>query len=218
MAQFRAFVENLPEEEQSRYAPCLQAGLSNHPVANVTWRDAIDYCRWLTRQLRENPPAQLAEILHKEAWEVTLPSEAEWEKAARGGDGLIYPWGNEFDVTKANVAETGIGRPTAVGCFPGGESPYKLLDMVGNVWEWTRSLWEDKNDKQYGYPYDATDGRENLDASDSIYRVLRGGAFWFDQGLARCAFRFRLAPNHRGHWGFRVVVLPKTLDSENSGL
>jgi iron(II)-dependent oxidoreductase len=131
----------------------------------------------------------------------------------------MYPWDSEFDVTKANVEETRIGRPTAVGCFPAGESPYKLLDMAGNVWEWTRSLWEDENNKQYGYPYDATDGRENLDVPDSLYRVLRGGAFWHDRRYARCASRHWSAPLDRFvDGGFRVVVLPKTLDSENSEL
>jgi formylglycine-generating enzyme required for sulfatase activity len=220
VAQFRAFVESLREEEQVRYAYCLKGGLPNHPVVKVTWHDALAYCRWLTKQLREHPQAQLAAVLRKEEWEVTLPSEAEWEKAARSDDGRRYPWGDEFDATKANVVGTGIDQSTAVGCFPGGKSPYELLDMAGNVWEWTRSLWEDENKKQYDYPYEATDGRENLNVPDSLYRVLRGCAFWNGQRSARCAYRNVARPGltRYDYGGFRVVVLPKTLDSENSEL
>jgi formylglycine-generating enzyme required for sulfatase activity len=178
----------------------------------VDWHDVIAYCRWLTKQLRENPPAQLASILRQEEWEIMLPSEAEWEKAARGANGRIYPWGEEFDATKANVSETGIDHTTAVGCFPSGATPQPegVMDLSGNVWEWTRSLWRDVKGKEYGYPYNATDGRENLEAPDSIYRVLRGGAFWVDLRLARCAARGRGDPYSRGDGvGFRVVALPK---------
>jgi formylglycine-generating enzyme required for sulfatase activity len=209
VAQFRTFVE------QSGYQPAAEnslCGLDNHPVVNVTWYDAMQYCQWLTEQLRQWPqtPEPLATIL-REGGQVTLPSEAEWEKAARGVDGRLYPWGNEFNANKANTGETGINRASAVGCFPQEVSPYSVLDMAGNVWEWTRSLWEQEDKTPYSYPYDPEDGRERFEVPNNLRRVLRGGAVWDDQRLARCAFRYGGGPDHRvDGGGFRVVVLPKT--------
>jgi formylglycine-generating enzyme required for sulfatase activity len=139
VAQFRAFVEDSgyqPEDEAS-----LQ-GLPNHPVVNVSWYEALKYCNWLTKRLREwqGTPEPLATLLCREGWRVSLPSEAEWEKAARGTDGRIYPWGDKPDPERANYDETGINTTSAVGCFLAGASPYGCLDMAGNVWEWTMSL------------------------------------------------------------------------------
>ena len=155
-------------------------GLPNHPVVAVTWHRALDYCTWLTERLREwaGTPEPLATLLRKDGWQVLLPSEAEWEKAARGGDGRIYPWGKEPDPNRANYANTGIDATSTVGCFPGGASAHGVEELSGNVWEWTRSLWGDDWKKpSYRYPYKPDDGRENLDAADNIHRVLRGGAF-----------------------------------------
>ncbi len=188
VAQFRAFVEDSGFEPGNQN--CLR-GLPNHPVVYVSWHEALAYCRWLSGKL---------------GTEVSLPSEAEWEKAARGTDGRIYPWGKEADPDKANYYETGIGTTSAVGCFPGGASPYGCLDMAGNVWQWTRSLWgKDWQKPEYKYPYtDRLKERENLKAPNDIYRVLRGGSFGADAGYARCAYR-DYYPDYRDYlYGFRV--------------
>lgn len=209
VAQFRAFVEDSgyqPGDEDS-----LQ-GLPNRPVVHVGWYEALKYCNWLTERLREwrGVPEPLATLLCREGWRVSLPSEAEWEKAARGTDGRIYPWGDKPDPEWANYDETGINTTSAVGCFPGGDLPYGCLDMAGNVWEWTRSLWgTDWQEPKFKYRYDLKDGREDLEAPDNVLRVLRGSAFWYDHRDVRCAFRDRYLPNYQHRsFGFRVVLLP----------
>ncbi len=163
----------------------------NHPVVNVSWRDAVAYGRWLNELTR----GELQGLT------LRLPTEAEWEKAARGADGRTYPWGNDFDRNKCNSREGGKNGTTPVGaCSPQGDSPYGAADMAGNVWEWCHSLYKP-------YPYQASDGREN-EAGDNS-RVLRGGAFDSSQIGARCAFRYVVPPGNRfGDFGFRVVVSP----------
>jgi formylglycine-generating enzyme required for sulfatase activity len=181
-------------------------GIKNHPVTSVTWYEAIAYCEWLKKQLLAWPetPPELAGRL-RQGWRVTLPSEAEWERAARGADGRLCPWGNEFDQNKANTYETGIGRTSPVGCFPDGRSPEGLLDMCGNVWEWTRSLYRE-------YPYQPDDGREGLQST--ARRVLRGGSFFDDRRDVRCACRRRSEPiSGVSDFGFRVVVVSPILTS-----
>ena len=211
VAQFQAFVE---ASGHKPHDPDSLKGVSNHPVVWVTWYDALAYCEWLTEQVRawEGTPEPLATLLRDQGWRITLPSEAEWEKAARGTDGRVYPWGDEPDPNRANYDETGIGTTSAAGCFPGGVSVYGVEDLSGNVWEWTRSLWgEDWQTPAFKYPYDPTDGRENLEASRDVHRVLRGGSFGNLQGYVRCAYRLRYGPYYWGrHLGFRVVVSPFT--------
>jgi formylglycine-generating enzyme required for sulfatase activity len=175
-------------------------------VVWVSWHDAMAYCEWLTVRLQEweGTPELLQTLLRHKQWCVTLPSEAEWEKAARGTDGRWYPWGNKPDPMWANYDDTGINATSAVGCFPGGASPYGVEDLSGNVWEWTRSLWED-----YPYPARETERaqREDLQASREKPRVLRGGAFWHHRRRIRCACRSRGVPQNVNHRvGFRVVV------------
>jgi formylglycine-generating enzyme required for sulfatase activity len=171
-------------------------GAEDHPVVNVSWYEARDYCQWLSQVTRRR---------------YGLPSEAEWEKAARGSDGRIYPWGMRWDATRCNSAEGSPGRTTSVHAYPQGASPYGVLDMAGNIGDWTRSLWGISHvQRDYRYPYRPTDGRENLDAGGEVARVLRGGAFDYYLPIAvRCAFRFRYLPNFRLYdIGFRVGVRP----------
>jgi len=186
--------------------------LPNHPVVGVTWYEALAFTRWLSDALREQ--GQLPQ-----GWQVRLPSEAEWEKAARGADGRCFPWGETLTPQHANYVETGIGATNAVGCFPSGAGPHRCEEMSGNVWEWTRSLWGDDPDKpEYGYPYDPADGRERLDAGILTCRVVRGGLFLNYVRFVRCAARFPDLPFYRlGDYGFRVVLSPSPLDDEASG-
>ncbi|MCE7905938.1 MAG: hypothetical protein DYG87_09080 [Anaerolineae bacterium CFX3] len=164
----------------------------NHPVVNVSWNDAQAYCKWLNDTHGNELPQGLV---------FRLPTEAEWEKAARGEFGFEWPWGNEFDKNKCNSKEGGKGGTTPVGAYsPAGDSPYGAADMVGNVWEWTRSLFK-------GYPYQAGDGREDLKASGT--RVLRGGSWSSYRSNARCSYRNWYGPdNFNDNVGVRLVCSP----------
>jgi formylglycine-generating enzyme required for sulfatase activity len=200
VAQFRAFVEDPGDKKKCRER---LVGLDNHPVVEVSWHDAVAYCNWLYEKLLnwEGIPKILAGLLrpkNRSAWRITLPSEAEWEKAARGADGRTFPWRTQSESLPANYEQTGIGTTSAVGCFVKGKSPYDCIDMSGNVWEWTRSI-------EKKYPYLAKDGREESGALG--YRVLRGGAFDSTEDDLRCSHRGRNAPgNASTSYGFRVVL------------
>jgi formylglycine-generating enzyme required for sulfatase activity len=206
VAQFTAFVEEtrfpIGDRDSLR-------GVPNHPVVSVSWHEALAYCVWLTGKLRSSSstPADLRARL-EDGWVITLPSEAEWEKAARGTDGRIYPWDDTFDPSKANGWEGQLGSTSAVGLFPNGASPCGALDMSGNTWEWTKSLWGKDFDKpSFTYPYKPSDSkRERLDAPDEVRRVLRGGSFNVVEYNLRAAVRGRITPDYRDYSiGFRVV-------------
>jgi len=158
----------------------------NHPaqpVVGICWHEARAYCAWLTAATGE-------------PWR--LPSEAEWEVAARGPAGRRYPWGEAFDAGRCNVFETHVRGTTPVGCFPGGDTPEGIADLAGNVWEWTGSLYRP-------YPYAASDGREDPGEGDGS-RVVRGGSWHLNQSFARAAFRLLNLPRGRlGNYGFRLV-------------
>jgi formylglycine-generating enzyme required for sulfatase activity len=200
VAQFRAFVQESGYEAQGPWE--RYSGPENHPVVAVTWHDGMAYCAWLMKELRDwgKIAKPVVQLLRDAGWQVRLPTEAEWEKAARGADGRIFPWGDEPNPNRANYRDTGIGSTSAVGCFPGGASPYGCLDMSANVDEWCHSLYKD-------YLYDPKDGREDSKAGG--LRVLRGGSFGIDRRSVRCTPRGRFGPDGRlGTLGFRVVVAP----------
>lgn len=198
VAQFGAFVR------QSGYGPynprCLE-GIANHPVVNVTWDDAMAYCEWLEGRLRENRrAAQPVGSQLADGWHLRLPSEAEWEKAARGEDGRIYPWGDEWEVERANTKESGMGGTSPVGSFPWDTSPYGCLDTAGNVQEWCMDWW----DENY---YHVTPIRNPKGTTYGQSRAIRGGSWASIHWYARCAFRSRLAPSYSfDSRSFRVVL------------
>jgi formylglycine-generating enzyme required for sulfatase activity len=192
VAQFSAFAR----ATSWTVDPRALAGPRTHPVAFVSWPDALAYCRWLQAQLERSPKAP-APVLQRirEGWRVGLPSEAQWEKAARGTDRRTYPWGNDPNPTRANYQGTG---PVPVGQFACPTCAHGLFDMSGNVWEWTSSPYQP-------YPYDPTDDREHLD--DDALWVMRGGHYGDGPRLVRTTTRGAADPGARRPFiGFRVSL------------
>ncbi len=141
---------------------------ARHPVTDVDWEDARAYCRWRSTVLGH---------------EVRLPTEQEWEKAARGPFGLRYPWGRRFDARRCNIGQGPSGDTTRVDAFPAGVSPYGCFDMCGNTWEWTETPFADD------------------------IAVLKGGSFYFDEEFAPVWMRYHDPKTDK--WpdlGFRCAV------------
>lgn len=177
---------------------------ANAPATDLTWRDARAFCDWLTAQWRITGRIGPNDI-------VRLPTEPEWERAARGDQPdspeIVYPWGRGWNPDATNSEETGFNAPCAVGLFPAGISPYGCYDMAGQIWEWTTTLWgDDMASPSFAYPY-RNDGREDPDPGPNIRRVLRGGCFSSTSLKACCTYRGSLEPD--GFWrgnGFRIVI------------
>ena len=218
-------------DEQPRTRPVNWAApfnLPNHPVTGITWYEMLAFIEWLNHQFKKQCGGGI----------FRLPSEAEWEKAARGGYQIpfppvcqpfnsirkrqkfeaidnefkarIYPWGDAFDSNRLNFSDANIGHPSTVGCFPKGASPYGCEEMSGNVWEWTRSLWGKVwETPDYKYPYQPDDGREELGADPGSDRVVRGGCWLSGARFCRSAYRNSDSPGYRdGGIGLRLVFVP----------
>ncbi len=170
----------------------------NHPaqpVVGICWYEARAYCAWLSAQMGRA---------------CRLPTEAEWEAAARGrparkwfswrSRARRYPWGDDFDAARCNVFETHVRGTTPIGVFPGGDTPEDLSDMTGNVWDWTSSLCQP-------YRYVADDGREGAEADGP--RVVRGGSWSYARLACSAAARYPSTPGNRPNdLGFRLCFVP----------
>jgi len=184
VAEYAYFVQVTNHHEPSTVRVSWRKQLAerwDHPVIPVTWKDMLAYARWLSQ-------------VTGESWR--LPSEAQWEKAARGPDGRTFPWGDGWDSTMANTTASGPQMTTPVGRYPQGASPYGVQDMAGNVWEWTSTT-------SPSYPYQANGGRAN--GHDQT--VLRGGSWNRSLACARAAYRVMVmnAPSSDSFIGGRLV-------------
>jgi formylglycine-generating enzyme required for sulfatase activity len=190
--RYREWLEGRPvgKRDQPFFWDDPERNAPNLPVVGVTWYEAEAYCNWLS------------EITGQK---FRLPTEAEWEKAARWDQGRLWPWGDEWDPDKCNSADGKLGGATPVGMYPSGASPYGVLDMVGNVWEWCADWWDgDAYKKRQGQ-----DVRDPTGTPSSPARVMRGGAWDLNRGYCRAAARSGAGPvDFDDGLGFRVVRAP----------
>ena len=172
----------------------IPLGRENHPVTGVSWYDAMEYCRWISQETNRR---------------YTLPNDAQWEKASRGGEQTVFPWGNEFDTTRCNQGQPELA---AVNQYPA-QNKYGCFDLVGNIRQWTCSLWGTDYsvpDPNYAFPV------VDLDASRLVLRILRGSSFQDEPGLLRCSYKCGDVPESRGYpgseYGFRVLLTEEPED------
>jgi len=207
-AQFQTFIDD-PEgyQKQDRWFEGLAAdeddrrlddqyfriegkAYTNDPREMVNWYQAVAFCRWLSWRLGGG-----YDLKRIDQWKVRLTTELEWERAARGLDGRIYPYGNKFDPAKGNTDETGSGQTSAVGVFPMGASPDGVMDMSGNVWRWC--LTPNKSSEMVAV---------DIDLSTDDSRPLRGGSWLNAQDDARAVYRVVINPDLRSDLvGLRLV-------------
>jgi formylglycine-generating enzyme required for sulfatase activity len=158
--------------------------ISNHPVIGLTWYEALAFTSWLS----ENS-------FHK----ITLPTEAQWQRSAQGDDNRDYPWGNDFDESRCNTRMSigGLNKTTPVALFSNGISPFGVVDMVGNAWEWCLSKWA----APFAYP-------EDNSIEGTSKRVTRGGSWSVGSDFARVGYRHFAIPDLREpNRGFRVCAI-----------
>ncbi|MEP7294255.1 MAG: SUMF1/EgtB/PvdO family nonheme iron enzyme, partial [Chloroflexota bacterium] len=141
-------------------------GVGDYPCGGVSWYEAVAFCRWLNARLGG-------------VQQVTLPSEQQWQRAAQGDDNRMFPWGNDFDSKRCNTRESGIGQTTAATAYPLGASPFGVVDMSGNIWEWCLTQW----------------GRDRVDLGSDSPRCGHGGAYSLSQDDTRVGFRCGVSPS-----------------------
>jgi formylglycine-generating enzyme required for sulfatase activity/class 3 adenylate cyclase len=176
-------------QNQPRFWHDARFNKPNQPIMGLSWYECVAYCRWLS---------------HESGGLLRLPTEAEWEKAARGCDGLLFPWGGEFDPARLNgrgPRDSQVCATTPVGIYPNGVSAFGLYDCAGNTWEWCSTRWKKP------FPYDVAQDEWSADyLQGQNLRVLRGGSWYDTREATSCTHRFKFQPygwNDRG--GFRVV-------------
>jgi len=174
------------QQKQPSFWNNLAYNNPNQPVVGICWYEARAYCNWLSAQ---------SGLFFR------LPTEVEWEAAARGLKGSKFPYGNEFDASRCNTFESHIRRPAPIGIFPNNGTAEGCVDMGGNTGEWTSSVYAP-------YPYNARDGREDSNLSNAP-RALRGGEFSFTWHATRTSYRGWLSPFNRFYdFGFRLCCTP----------
>lgn len=177
-SQWRVFMQ---ENDITRLPKGFDMSKPSHPVWGITFEELTLFCEWLS---------------NRSGHTIRIPTEAQWEKAARGQDRREYPWGNILDKTLCNTKEDEIGDTTPVGNFPTGKSPYGMLDIAGNVEEWTRTKYR---------PYPGGKPVSDRFGGPDDYYVIRGGSFDHEGDLARCARRHG-GPYEHSIVGGRVML------------
>ena len=176
------------KQNEPRFWQDTRFNKPNHPAIGLSWYECVAFCHWLSES---------NDTIYR------LPSEAEWEKAARGTDGRTYPWGSKFDASRLNAraGEQIVYKSTPVGIYPAGASPFNLLDCAGNAWEWCSTRWKKP------FPYDANQDEWQADYLEGEnLRVLRSGSWNYKEDVIRCAYRFKFQPEGWSDLGgFRLV-------------
>jgi len=201
---YERWLKNRPVELRDKpfYWDNPQWNTPNLPVIGISWFEAEAYCNWLSQKTGKT---------------YRLPTEAEWEKTARGVENSIWSWGDQWNGELCNNADKEtrekLNRTSPVGIYPQGASDYGALDMMGNVWEWC-SDWYDEELYQRSSPVDQKRTEETVKdpqgAPSGTARVVRGGSWYFDRNVARCAVRYWVIPvDFNINLGFRVVLSPE---------